>query len=161
MGGSFSGEGLEAERLCTCPARRFIGVDDISRPPQCSSSQTAREDGIGFRYCIHRHANSLLQRTEPTMNANATRLMNATMIAAILAACVMAQPTWAAGSERKDVVTLPRVVVTGKHVEASTAVVRLPRVVVTGRRSEPAGSSLARAGDAATRPSGVTLVASR
>jgi hypothetical protein len=94
------------------------------------------------------------------MNANATRLMNATMIAAILAACVMAQPAWAR-SDRKDVVMFPRVVVTGQHLEASTTVVQLPRVVVTGRRSEPVDSSLARGKDAATPRVAVTLVASR
>lgn len=94
------------------------------------------------------------------MNANATRLIHVTMIVSVLAAFVMAQPAWAAGSERKDVVTLPRVVVTGKHVEASTAVVQLPRVVVSGRRVQPADAALAR-GDDATRRSSVTLVASR
>ena len=95
------------------------------------------------------------------MNANATRLIHVTMIVSVLAACVMAQPAWAAGSERKDVITLPRVVVTGKHVEASTSVVQLPRVVVTGRRIEPAGSTVARGDDAAGRRNGATLVASR
>jgi hypothetical protein len=94
------------------------------------------------------------------MNANATRLIHAVMIVAALAAVVIAMPAHAAPAKGAEVVVLPRVVVTGKHVEATQATITLPRVVVTGRRTDAAGAMQARRDDAQAKRT-TTLVAMR
>lgn len=75
------------------------------------------------------------------MNTAANRLTHAVMIAAALAACFMVQQARAAQASPAPVamtraaggvVTLPKVIVTGKRMQ--TQVVYLPRVVVSGKR---------------------------
>lgn len=90
-----------------------------------------------------------------------TRLTHTVMIAAALAALFMSASAQAAPADSTPVVTLPRVVVTGKRAPAAPAAqaVQLPRVVVTGRRADSRDTHQARRDDAAS--TAVVLVAQR
>jgi hypothetical protein len=95
--------------------------------------------------------------------ATTTRWIHTVMIAAALAACFIAQHAVAAPApatvDNGRVVTLPRVVVTGRHVQPQqVAVVQLPRVVVIGRHIDADAAQAKRDEPAAKR---ATLVAMR
>jgi hypothetical protein len=90
-----------------------------------------------------------------------TRLTHTVMIAAALAALFMSASAQAAPADSSQVVTLPRVVVTGKRAPAAPAaqVVQLPRVVVTGRRADSRDTQQARRDE--MRAPAVVLIARR
>jgi hypothetical protein len=85
----------------------------------------------------------VLQPEEHEMNAITSRMTQFTMIAAVLAACVVAQPSSAAKPE-VCVVQFPTVVVVGKRIP----VVQLERVVVTAKRVAPVATVVAQCGGA-------------
>ena len=70
------------------------------------------------------------------MNAsiNATRLTQAVMIAATLAAAFMARAADTAVATAMPVLQFPQVTVVGAR--AAPAIVQMPRVIVTGHRSD-------------------------
>ena len=68
----------------------------------------------------------------------ATRLTQAVMIAATLAAGFMAQAADSCVGSATKVVTMPTVVVTGHRNPAAVAVVQMPQVMVIGQRSQTA-----------------------
>lgn len=55
-----------------------------------------------------------------------------TLISVLSAALLMAAGAAQAAPSKEGVITLPRVVITGKSVKAPVQVVKLPRVVVVG-----------------------------
>jgi hypothetical protein len=94
------------------------------------------------------------------MNTTTTRPTHAVMIAAALAALLMTRSVQAAPAGELQVVTLPRVMVTGQREHFAPAqVVRLPRVMVTGHRIDSADPVQAHQNQAPARR--VVIVASR
>jgi hypothetical protein len=122
---------------------RFIPRHRISDFQYRSSSHSAGVPRFLCRYCFSwdRRKKPVLNKEEHEMNAITSRMTQLTMIAAVLAAGVIAQPSNAANPEAV-IVRLPTVVVIGKRIP----VVQLERVVVTAKRAVAASAVVAQRG---------------